>query len=231
MYNFVIKPFSDTNKFLTKLMNLKNNSSFFVSYQLGVPKRHDDSAMSVSLMGYHENDFYVILITTGWHCGDVLFQSSLLIPDIGYTEYLDKIITHMISIYAEETYLTNKIKEVLDHPRKTPYDKTVSFDEIRKTLQIPYAEPICTVLPDSKAYKRLEAAAALIQAETDKNCIVKECFYDMGQDWMWTTILCESGMQTFPYMQILNPKQQKLIIFGSLKQFQETVLELIEKNK
>lgn len=83
----------------------------------------------------------------------------------------------------------------------------------------------------TKEYKRLQAAAMLIEAETNKKCKVETIYFDIGQDWLWTTISIESGMESFPYVQALNPKQQNDIIYGDIKQWSETVNCVIEKNK
>jgi hypothetical protein len=82
---------------------------------------------------------------------------------------------------------------------------------------------------ESKERKRLEAAASLIQAETGKVCKVEETMFDAGQNWAWTTILMESGLSVFPFTQILNPKQQNMIVYGEIEDWMKEVQEIIKK--
>lgn len=82
---------------------------------------------------------------------------------------------------------------------------------------------------DSKERKRLEAAANFIQAETGKMCKVEDTLFDVGQNWAYTTVLMESGMTTFPFFQALEPKQQKMIVYGSSAEWMEAVQEIISK--
>lgn len=92
-------------------------------------------------------------------------------------------------------------------------------------------EPIQIFEKDSKEYKRLEAAAILIQAETGKTCEVGDTLYDAGQNWSWTTIRMESGFKFSPFIQILSPRQQGMLIYGSLKDWMDVVEEVITKHK
>lgn len=229
MHNLVVKPFTKMDQFIEKLTNLKNGHPSFVSYQLGTPKhRNTEDAISVSLIGYHEHDEYVILISVGWYLGDEIFTIVAHIPDLGYTKHLSTIAQYLLDNYATKEYLDPKITETLSNKQTS---QTIRFEDILKRTMLPKAEAISVFTPESHEYKRLEAAAALIQSETNVKCKVENCMFDMGQNWMYTTILCESDMTTFPWVQMLNPKQQKLIVFGSLEQFQTTVLELIHKKQ
>ena len=82
---------------------------------------------------------------------------------------------------------------------------------------------------DSKEYKRLESAASFIQAETGKVCKVDNTLFDVGQNWAWTTILMESGLSVFPFAQVLDPRYQKMIIYGSSSEWMEAVQAIISK--
>lgn len=229
MHNLVVKPFTKMDQFIEKLTSLKNDSSGFVSYQIGAPKhRNGNDAMSVCLMGYHEGDMYTILLSVRWCLGDEIFTIVVHIPDLGYTKHLSTITQCLLDNYATKEYLDPKITEMLSNKQTS---QTIRFEDILKRTMIPKAESISVFSSDSHEYKRLEAAAALIQSETNVKCKVENRMFDMGQNWMYTTILCESGMTTFPWVQMLNPKQQKLIVLGSLEQFQSTVLELIHKKQ
>lgn len=92
------------------------------------------------------------------------------------------------------------------------------------------SDAIRTFDKDSKEHKRLEAAAKLIEAETLKKCEVSSIFFDIDQGWIWTTISIESGMKTFPFVQALNPKQQKDIVYGDIETWMQAVTEVIESH-
>lgn len=92
-------------------------------------------------------------------------------------------------------------------------------------------EAIDVFSKDSNEYKRLEAAAKLIEAQTGKTCEVTETMFDAGQDWKWTTILIESGIKAFPMCQALDPKGQEDIVSGNMDSWVHAVTSLIEKHK
>ena len=93
------------------------------------------------------------------------------------------------------------------------------------------SKAICVFSENSMEYNRLLAAAALIQAETGKICKVGNTFFDAGQGWSWTTILMESDMKAFPFVQILYPKQQEDIVYGSINEWLDAVKSVIEKTE
>jgi len=64
---------------------------------------------------------------------------------------------------------------------------------------------------DSKEHKLLELAAALLTVKSPTQCryYVGETYFDYGQDWMWTTILCNASDGSY---QALSPKAQELIL-------------------
>ena len=45
---------------------------------------------------------------------------------------------------------------------------------------------------DTKAYKNLRAVAAMLEATSPRGYRyeVRDVYFDYGQDWMWTTIIC-----------------------------------------
>ena len=64
-----------------------------------------------------------------------------------------------------------------------------------------------------RAYENLLAVAAVLQA-TSKNkakYIVRDVYFDLGQNWMWTTI-CREGYRD---CQILSPRQWEEIILST----------------
>lgn len=86
----------------------------------------------------------------------------------------------------------------------------------------------------SKQYMRLEAAAKLLNAEMEANdhgqFEVKDIFFDFGQGWKWTTIVFCGGDQWSSY-QALNPKQQGMIVYGSLEDFTRAVWEVSARRR
>lgn len=64
-----------------------------------------------------------------------------------------------------------------------------------------------------RAYENLLAVAAVLQA-TSKNeakYVVRDVYFDFGQNWMWTTI-CREGYHD---CQILSPRQWEEIILST----------------
>lgn len=93
-------------------------------------------------------------------------------------------------------------------------------------------EPVLVFEPDSTEYKRLEAAAAFIQAETRKKCKVDITYFDHGQNWKWSTILLfdTNVFQKGIWVQILTPRWQEAICYGSPKAWLHTVQDIIQHN-
>lgn len=83
----------------------------------------------------------------------------------------------------------------------------------------------------SKEYERLEAAAHMIEAELNLHCKVNNVLFDAGQNWAWTTISMESGMASFPYCQILDPRQHALLVEGNIDEWFETVKQIIKDHQ
>ena len=82
---------------------------------------------------------------------------------------------------------------------------------------------------DSKEYKRLEAAGRLIEAETGCPVIVKDVYFDFGQDWMWTTLVAKPvGRMEF---QILCPRDYKKIVAGDIDEYIEAVKTVIREGR
>lgn len=55
-------------------------------------------------------------------------------------------------------------------------------------------------------YRRLQAAASLLQAYNKNGFTyeVKDVYFDFGQDWMWTTIVCYGNDSSW---QALSPRE------------------------
>ena len=86
--------------------------------------------------------------------------------------------------------------------------------------------------PQSKEYKKLQAAAILLNAEkeADDKAVfeVRDVYFDFGQGWMWTTIVLNGGDEWSSY-QALNPAHQGMIVYGDFEDFAKAVWEVSEK--
>lgn len=71
--------------------------------------------------------------------------------------------------------------------------------------------------PDTPEYARLADAAQRMSSRSPRgfHYVVGDCYFDFGQNWMWTTILCDN-YGTFGGFQALNPRQQEQIVTGDI---------------
>lgn len=70
--------------------------------------------------------------------------------------------------------------------------------------------------PSTKERERLEKAAEILTLVSPKRrkYFVGECYFDYGQNWMWTTILYNSNWGS---VQALNPRDyEKILTSGNL---------------
>lgn len=67
-----------------------------------------------------------------------------------------------------------------------------------------------TISSGSKYYKKLSAVAAMLEAVSphDATYLVGDTYFDMGQKWMWTTII----RRGYRDCQVLDPKQWEHIL-------------------
>lgn len=85
-------------------------------------------------------------------------------------------------------------------------------------------------IKDSREYKNLKRAADIMTAMSEEGCyyIVEDCYFDYGQNWMWTTIIeinpNEEGI--LRSCQAVNPRDWKLIVAAETK---EELLEIMKK--
>lgn len=80
----------------------------------------------------------------------------------------------------------------------------------------------------TKEYRRLQAAADLINAEFDENfgdAEVRDVYWDYGGGIKWTTI-CFKGEY-----QALDPRQHAIITTGSITDFASAVLEVVIRHR
>lgn len=84
-----------------------------------------------------------------------------------------------------------------------------------------------TINAGTKEYKNLVAVARMLEAvsEKDRKYIVKDTYFDYGQNWMWTTIIRED--REWGGIQILSPRQWESIIFvNNAKELAEAVEDI-----
>lgn len=76
---------------------------------------------------------------------------------------------------------------------------------------------IRTYSNESPEFARLQRAADIMTARSPKgyHYYVSDTYFDFGQDWIWTTILCDGGM--FGGYQALTPAEQERIITGNIE--------------
>ena len=66
---------------------------------------------------------------------------------------------------------------------------------------------------DSKEYKKLEMMATVLTLKSPlhRNYVVGETYFDLGQGWKWTTVLCANG-NDFGGYQALTPVDQEAVL-------------------
>lgn len=73
---------------------------------------------------------------------------------------------------------------------------------------------------DSDEYNKLERMATILalMSPNKYEYSVDETYFDFGQDWTWTTIICKGGQ--WGGYQALNPAEQERVIFsdGSIEE-------------
>lgn len=98
-----------------------------------------------------------------------------------------------------------------------------------------YYSPTTYDYSDSE-YKKLEKAARLFndiaeEVDTDyTNFEVGETYFDYGQNWMWTTILCKSKNSGYG-VQILSPRDQEDILNSTSTRELVNIIERILTRK
>ena len=70
-----------------------------------------------------------------------------------------------------------------------------------------------TIAPATAEYKKLTAVAKMLEAVSPNNAryVVRDVFFDLGQNWMWTTI-CREGYRD---CQILCPRDWEEILLAN----------------
>ena len=92
-----------------------------------------------------------------------------------------------------------------------------------------------TLGTEEREYKNMVAVAKLLEA-TSKNGYryeVEDCYFDHGQDWMWTTIICHNDFETgmFKSWQAINPREWGTIIYTDTVKGLASIAEEIKQGK
>ena len=89
-------------------------------------------------------------------------------------------------------------------------------------------DTIRTYGPKTRAYRRLQAAADLINAEFDCNygdAEVRDVFWDYGGGIKWTTICFGNDYQA------LDPDIHEMIVVGNMIDFAKAVIHVVERRR
>lgn len=72
-----------------------------------------------------------------------------------------------------------------------------------------------TITKGTKEFKNLQAVAKMLEADSANGYRyeVEDCYFDFGQDWMQTTIICHNDSETgvLHSWQAINPRQWDLV--------------------
>ena len=73
--------------------------------------------------------------------------------------------------------------------------------------------PIKVYAEGAPEFARLQEAADIMtkRSPLGRTYYVGDCYFDYGQNWMWTTILCAGG-EFWDSYQALNPLHQRMIL-------------------
>ena len=88
---------------------------------------------------------------------------------------------------------------------------------------------IRTINKSEKEYTKLEFVAKALQIVSPNNIKyqVEDVYFDLGQDWMWTTIVSYGSWEC----QILNPREWENIMLADDLQDLLTIVENIRNGK
>jgi hypothetical protein len=89
---------------------------------------------------------------------------------------------------------------------------------------------ITTFEKGSEEYEKLQIAALMLTNRSPRGYLyeVGETYFDFGQNWKWTTIMCWANCN--PY-QALNPREQEEIILSDTYDEMVKTVELIFTDK
>ena len=88
-------------------------------------------------------------------------------------------------------------------------------------------EPISVFPAGSPEHAKLSDAARRVAEASGLDCRVEDVYYDYGQNWRCTTLIgYPSGGS--PGVQILNPKEQRDVLYGEEDAFHDAVSSAVK---
>lgn len=86
---------------------------------------------------------------------------------------------------------------------------------------------IATYKEFTNEYKSLETASKMLELKSPNGTRyeVEDCYFDLGQGWMWTTIVATKADGSS--WQVLNPNQHNMITSCDLNTIVEAVQDVI----
>lgn len=77
-------------------------------------------------------------------------------------------------------------------------------------------------------YKRLTRAATILTAYSPRKCVykVEDIYFDYGQDWTWTTIVCYPPNDESGYQALYPAQQEKILTAENLL---EALAEIVQE--
>lgn len=102
-------------------------------------------------------------------------------------------------------------------------DRSFDYTYVKKQ------EPLTMFSPGTFEYGKLMKAATDIAYQTDRKISVQDAYYDYGQNWKYTTLI-EKKKDGWD-VQMLDPSEQKKILYGTKKEYEDTIRQLREKHR
>lgn len=77
-------------------------------------------------------------------------------------------------------------------------------------------------------YKRLERAAKILTEASPRKCVykVEDTYFDYGQGWTWTTIICYPPNGEYSYQALYPAQHEKILTSENLL---ETLAEIVQE--
>lgn len=94
---------------------------------------------------------------------------------------------------------------------------------------VPRKEPLSVFPTDSFEYRKLKHAAEDLSWRSGKTVMTQNTYYDYGQDWRYTTLIEHD--RTFGGIQILSPKDQETVLYGTKDEYEALMSRLSTKLK
>lgn len=90
-------------------------------------------------------------------------------------------------------------------------------------------EPLSVFPTDSFEYKKLKHAAEDLSWRSGKTVMTQNTYYDYGQGWRYTTLIEHD--RVFGGIQILSPKEQETVLYGTKDEYESLMSRLSTKLK